>query len=131
MLKIIQFELFRLTCFMAAALFFQIGNMFAGAYYHKDEFSWKVFFSGFKGVAIMYILFVWLTTGVTVLPWLLSFFKIVELNQELVSVITGTGIAIYWGAFTIERAKDMSYKLMSIRDYKPRQVEEVFTEGEG
>jgi hypothetical protein len=132
MLEIIQFELLRLTAFMLAALFFQVGNIFAGAYYNRDHFSWKVFFGGFKGVAIMYILFVWLTTGVTMLPWILTYFRIVSLDQSLVSVVTGTGIAIYWGAYTIERAKDMSQKLMDIRDYKPYPEDERPTiEGEG
>jgi len=131
MFEVIKFELFRLTTFMAVALFFQVGNMFAGAYYNKDHFSWKVFFGGFKGVLIMYVLFVWLTTGVTILPFLLSIFRIVELNQSLVSVITGTGIIIYWGTFAIERAKDMSQKLMNIRDYKPVTIIENSMEGEG
>jgi hypothetical protein len=118
-------QLLGLTLIMFAALFFQIGNMFAGAYANKEEFDVKKFFGGFKGVAILYILFVWLVSGITALPYLLEMTGLIELSTEITGIITYTAIIFYWGRFTIDRAKDMADKLLFIKDFRKPELTEA------
>jgi len=128
----LQEQLLGLTLIMCAALFFQIGNMFAGAYVNKEAFDIKKFFAGFKGVAILYILFVWLTTGITALPYLLEMTGLMTLSTEITGIITYAAIIFYWGKYTIDRAKDMADKLLFIKDFrKPELTEEQKVEGIG
>jgi len=120
---LLLWQLGMITFFFCGGLIATGLDMLAGAYVHRQEFSFKKLISGLKWIAILYVVIIGVVELVTVFSFGMNYFGLLYINDELFYYLSATFTATTILIYGLQKVKDAVNKLRAEYSFKPIETE--------